>query len=123
MNFLMLFFLIFAKHVFADAHIMTGKCGEYKILGRARVINNTPVIIVNERTMSEYVLSIPVEEEPKLAPYINRHFKFSGTIEKKLNGTKGEIKLLKELELVVPNPLNGSKDSGLMKIKDISCKI
>jgi hypothetical protein len=117
-----LFCLFFAYNTYAETQMMLNDCGEYQASGIVRIVNNAPFIIINERTMSEYVLSIPINEEPKVAPFVNRHFTFTGTIEKKMNGTKGEIKLLKNLDLKVPNPLNGSKDSRLLKIKDITCK-
>ena len=122
MKFLLLLFVLVTAVAKADEYKTPGSCGEYKVSGTAKIINNTPFIVINEQSVSEYVLSIPIEEEPSLAPFINRHFTLNGLIEKKLNGMKGEMRLIKNITLRIPNPLNGSKDTGLKLIKDIPCK-
>ena len=96
-------------------------CGEYKISGVARMIKNTPYLVINEHTLSEYILSLPISEEPKIAPYINRPFELTALIEKKFNGTKGQIKSLKGITHRIPNPLGQQPDTGLKLIKKITC--
>lgn len=97
------------------------ECGEYKIRGIARMINNSPVLVVNEHSASEYYLKIPISEEPRIAPYIDRPFILSALIDKSMNGTKGEARNIKDVSLRVANPLNEKADTGLKLIKETAC--
>ena len=98
------------------------ECGEYNITGTVRMIKNTPFIVVNEHTLSESVLAIPIEEEPRVAPYLNRPCELRAMLNKKMDGTKGEVNTLKEITLRVPNPLNDKPDTGFTLLKKRPCQ-
>ena len=99
-----------------------GNCGEYNVRGMGRIINNIPLVIVNEHSRSEYILNVPIEEEPKIAPYIDRSFEFSGQIEKGFNGTRAIIKNIKNISRRIANPLSKTPDTGLTLINKMPCK-
>lgn len=98
------------------------ECGEYKISGIARMIEDRPYIIVNEHSRSEYRFTIPIEEEPRLAPYIDRPLELKATIDKKMDGTKGEAKAIFEMALRLPNALSSKTGSGFSLLKKLPCQ-
>jgi hypothetical protein len=111
--------------IISQAILNTGnsfECGEYKISGIGRMLKNTPVLIINERSLSEYVFTIPISEQPRIVPYIDRPFELHALIVKKGNGTRGELKDLKEISLRVPNPLSESPDTGIKLLHKLPCQ-
>jgi hypothetical protein len=86
------------------------------------MINNYPVIIVNEHSLSEQTFKVPILEEPKLVPYIDRFFEFSALLEKKRDGTKGQLSKLNVIGRKLHSPLIDNKQTGLQLIKPQTCE-
>jgi hypothetical protein len=96
-------------------------CGLYQVRAIARSIKNIPMIVINEKTQSEIVLTLPIENEPTLAPYINRAFLAEVQIEKKMIGPNGKG-IVKNIKTRLPDPLNPT-DTGIKLITKSECKL
>jgi hypothetical protein len=120
-SFLILSFLVFPLITLAGESTV-GDCGEYKIKGIARMINHSPLIIVNEHTISQYTFSIPISEEPRIAPFIDSAFELTATIVKKLDGTKGQARDLKDITLRIQHPLGDTPDTGFKLLTKLPCQ-
>ncbi len=95
-------------------------CGLYRVRGIVRIQNNTPVIVVNEKTKSEMVFTLPIPNEPKLSAYIDREMQANLLITEAMNGSKGKG-VVKEIEARIPNPID-PKDTGINFITKSECK-
>lgn len=96
-------------------------CGTYSANGIVRSTDKGIIFVVNEKTMSELIISVSILNEAILAPYVDKTVKvtviFSKKYEpKKLEGT------IKEIEFRVPNPIN-PLDTGIKLITKNSCEI
>jgi hypothetical protein len=117
--------ILFWGLVFINALYASEECGEYKISGIVRMINNSPVIIVNEHSLSEQNFRVPILEEPKIVPYIDSFFELSASLDKKMDGTKGKLSNLNVIGRKLHSPLHHSTDkqqTGLQLIKPQACK-
>lgn len=97
-------------------------CGEYWLAGVVRTTKMGYFIIVNEKTNSEYSFKVPILEEPKLAPYVDRPMLAKIVLPQALNGTQGNIEKVLEVKHRVPNPLHPVFDTGFKLIKKMGCK-
>ncbi len=113
--------ILFLIPIISKAQIVEA-CGIYNFRGVVRMIDYSPFLIVNEHTLSEYKFSIPISEEPRIAPYIDRAFELTATIEKRMDGTKGAVKNIQDIDYRVSDPLGETPDTGVKLIKKISCK-
>ena len=57
-------------------------CGMYQALGIGRSTKNGLVIVINEKTQSEIVLTLPIANEATLAPYVDRELNASVILKK-----------------------------------------
>lgn len=96
-------------------------CGEYQIRAVVRASKVGHDIIVNEKTQSELTLTMPIVERMKLAPYVDRDITAVALLNKKFDGTKGEIDQIISIESRIPDPLSPG-DTGLKLIKKTACK-
>lgn len=119
MKILLMFILQLPSVYAADA---IRECGIYKVAGIIRIINDGPFIIINEHSMSEYIISIPISEEPQLAPYINRDLSLVITIDRPFNGYKGHAINIHDTQLRIPNPLREKTDTSMQLIKKLPCQ-
>ena len=113
---------IFLVMILSVPTVFAMECGRYKISGKARMVQNMPFIVVNERTSSEYLISISLEEEPKLAPYIDQPIQLTATIDTKMDGRKGKAHGLNEVALRVPQPLAVRPDTGFLLLSKNRCQ-
>lgn len=95
-------------------------CGLYSAKGIVRSYKDGLVINVNEKTKSEIIISVPIMNEPKLAPYLNKAVEASIEFKKltphlKLLGTVTQIKSR------LPNPIDPS-DTGIKLISKGACQ-
>jgi hypothetical protein len=97
------------------------ECGQYEAKGIVRSINNELHIVVNEKTQSEIIITVPIQNEATLAPYVNMpvaakvEFLNKPVKKEKLSGT------VKEIKARVPNPLNPA-DTGIKLLSKEKCK-
>ncbi len=94
-------------------------CGLYEVKGVVRFVKNIPTMIINEGTKSEIKLSVPIENEPKLSPYIDTPFIADVELKSKMNGSLGTGTVVK-IETRLPHPLN-PKDTGMKFLKKSEC--
>lgn len=115
----LLFIILFLK---TNAFANDLGCGQYHLSGIVRKIEDTPLIIVNEHSKSEYRLSVAIEDEPKIVPYVDRAFEMDATILENFDGTKAKLTKLENAKLKVSNPLDSELDTKLTLIKALPCK-
>ena len=95
-------------------------CGLYQVSGVARSSQKGPVMVVNEKSQSEFSIRVPITNEAKLAPYIDKTFIAKVSFEKKpVEGNYQAV--VKEIVSRVPNPLS-PKDSGVKILSEAKCK-
>lgn len=116
MKYLLLFLLI---PQISQAELSS--CGEYEVRAIVQAGKIGHEIVVNAKTRSELTLTMPIEERIKLAPYIGSAITAKVVLNKKFDGTKGEIDSIISIEKRLPDPLN-PKDTGLKLIKKTECQ-
>jgi hypothetical protein len=96
-------------------------CGHYEISGIVRKDKvKGLVFLVNERSKSEYKLTIASGEMGKYVGFINRPLKLESEISK-INGTNAVLSNSKNLKAAIPNPLNPIENTGFKLIKESEC--
>jgi hypothetical protein len=95
-------------------------CGVYQVNAVARSVKSGLVIIVNEKTKSEITISVPVQNEAFLAPYVDKAMSASVVFSKKAQGSKAEGSI-KDIKSRIPNPIN-PMDTGIKLISKARCK-
>ncbi len=95
------------------------ECGEYTARGIVRGGVGIS-IIVNEKTQSQYTITMPVGLQAQIGSYLNSDVTAKLVIEKKLSPVKGETKKIVSIERRIPNPLN-PEDTGLKLNKKMDC--
>lgn len=120
-NFFVTFVIIFlAQSSFAQDWLGISDCGLYQVNGVARLTKEGPVMVVNEKTKSEFIITVPTFNEPFLAPYIDKAMQASVEISKKSLGSKIEG-TIKEIKRRISNPLK-PMDTGVKLISKVACK-
>lgn len=114
------FTLLISSSLFAQDWTGISDCGVYQVNAVARSVKNGLVIIVNEKTKSEITISVPVQNEAYLAPYVDRAMTASVIFAKKSQGAKVEG-TIKEIKSRIPNPIN-PMDTGIKLISKAECK-
>ena len=95
-------------------------CGEYEVRGIVRAKKTSYEIIVNEKTMSEINISLPLSEQLKLLPYVDRPMSANLVLIKKFDGTKGSADSVISVKNRIPDPLKPG-DTGLSLVKPLKC--
>lgn len=112
------FFLIFQVRA---AETGLSSCGSYAFKGTPKIIGSEMVLIINEGSRSEMVLTLARNEEAKIAPYMK--IMTSGELHLgKLTGPRsGVIDGLKKLDYGTPDPVNTTLNSYLRPLKKEKC--
>lgn len=97
-------------------------CGEYFAAGTVHSTKAGYFLVINEKTRSEYTFKSPIPEEPKFAPYVDKPLLARITINKKIDGTRGDLEKVLKVEHRIPNPLHPILDTGFRLIKRMECK-
>lgn len=97
------------------------ECGEYEVKAIVRTTKTGHDIVVNEKTMSEMNISVPVTEQLKLAPYVNRPMTAVVSLKQKFDGTKGQAESILKIETRIPDPMKPG-DTGIKLVKKTDCK-
>lgn len=113
-----LFALFLPSLLFAET---ITECGEYTAKGVVRAKEDGIKFIVNEKTMSEYVISMPRLEQGKIAGHIDRDVTVKLILDKKFDGQKGVTDNIISIESRIPDPLKPG-DTGFTLDKKTSCK-
>jgi hypothetical protein len=113
-----LFFIL--PPTFADNWTGVSTCGIYLAKGIVRSTHDGLGIIVNEKTQSEIVIHVPIQNEAFLAPYLDRAMTASVAISRLSPNLKIEA-IVKAIASRIPNPLN-PMDSGIKLIGKTECK-
>lgn len=95
-------------------------CGIYQVDGVGRSTKEGLVLVVNEKTKSEFTINVPIKNELFLAPYVDKTMHASVEISKKSLGSKIEG-TIKEIKRRIQNPLD-PMDTGVKLISKAACK-
>lgn len=95
-------------------------CGEYNARAVVRVIDSEMKIVVNEKTQSETVISMPLMEQGKIAGHIDKPVTIKLILTKKFNGMTGVADKIISTELRIPDPIK-AMDTGLTLVKKMDC--
>jgi len=105
------------------ATIGSGGCGEYELRG---TIDKNPsasgfLYIVNKGTASQYQLVIPIRQEPKIAPYINRSSRIRASLAKRIENFRGEFSSIQSISLAVSDPMGLSGERPMVLVAETEC--
>jgi hypothetical protein len=92
------------------------KCGIYLVNGIVRTTPKGHVIVVNEKSQSEFTITVSIPNEAKLAPYLDKAMVAKVALVKK--SLLGEVK---EISSRIPNPLS-PQDTGVKLLTQIKCQ-
>ena len=95
-------------------------CGEYEVRGVVRAQEKGYGIVVNEKTMSEINISLPLSEQLKILPYSDKPMKAVLLLDQKFDGTKGESNKIISITFRIPDPLKPG-DTGMSLMKKTEC--
>jgi len=94
-------------------------CGLYQVRGVGRLMNNSLVIVVNENTRSQIVFHLPILNEPRLAPYLDRPLVAELQLDQPMQGAQGTGTVMQVADRL-PNPLN-PMDTGIRLMTEGQC--
>ena len=114
-------FVLFLIPQLSLADIIT-ECGEYTANGVVRAKQEGIQLIVNEKTQSEYVVTMSTSEQGQLGGYIDRDVTIELVLDKKFNGQSGSTSKIISSKSRIPNPLYPG-DTGFKLDKKVPCKI
>lgn len=116
-----LYFSVLSLLFFSEATKATlTECGEYSANGVVRAKSDGIKFIINEKTLSEFVISLPVLEQMKIAGFVDKDVTIVLLLNKKTIGQKLESSEIRSATLRIPDPLN-PKDTGLSLRKGEKC--
>ena len=95
-------------------------CGEYEIRGIVRSKEKGYGIVVNEKTMSEINITLPLQVQLKILPYVDRPMTAVVVLDKRFDGTNGQSDNLISIKTRIPDPLKPD-DTGLSLVKKTAC--
>jgi hypothetical protein len=117
---LSLFLLTLSLPSLAEDWTGISDCGNYQVSGVVRSKKDGPVIVINEKTQSEITITLPIQNEAKVAPYINKAIAATISFERKPSRTE-VVGIIKSIEVRIPNPLD-PKDTGIKFLSKVECK-
>lgn len=97
-------------------------CGHYNVRGLIRLGDKGFEIVVNEKTMSEHVISLSSSDQASVAIFLNNSVSAEVLINKKFNGTSGQAQNVMSIKERIPDPLAPS-DTGFSLIKKSECLV
>jgi hypothetical protein len=95
-------------------------CGSYQVSGIVRAFKSGLVMVVNEKTQSEIVISVPIPNEAKLAPYLDKSMLATVAFVKKPQASHYQA-VVQNIAARIPNPLS-PKDSGIKILSEAKCQ-
>lgn len=114
-------FILFLLPNFALAQFQG--CGKYRFQG-VLVLKESKSLeyLVHPGTMSQLTFEIDHNDLPTMAAYIDRPTSFEADILRLMDGTKGQIKNIKNISFYVPNPLAPEKEASLKFVSKQKCE-
>lgn len=116
MNYILLLILI---PTISLAEIVTD-CGEYSVRGIVRAKIDGLKLIINEKTQSEYTISMSPSEQGQIGNLIDRDVTVELLLDKKIIGQSFATSKILSSKSRIPNPLNPN-DTGFSLLKKIPC--
>jgi hypothetical protein len=113
-------FLFLSLPIQAQSWSGVSECGLYQVKGVVHSNPNGPVIVVNEKSQSEIIISVPLTNEAKLAPYLNRAMVATIQVLKKPIAQSFSA-TIKAIQSRIPNPLS-PQDTGIKIISKEKCQ-
>lgn len=97
------------------------ECGEYTARGVVRAANSEIKIIVNEKTQSETVISMPRLEQAKIAGHLDKPVTINLLLTKPFDGMTGVSEKIIKIQLRIPDPIK-AMDTGLILNNKTKCQ-
>jgi hypothetical protein len=117
--------------VFSANSLVGTKCGIYEIYGVVRIKNDTPVLRIFEKSISEATLSLDSDLKATLLPYKDKSIILKARLTAPLKNQEGALGTLKtfkddllftdEVKERVSDPLYPMKDSKMTLLKELPC--
>ena len=114
-----LLFTIFTTAAVAVDWTGVSDCGIYEVRGVVRKTKHGPIIVINERSKSEIIISVSISNEAKLIPYVGRPMKATLTIENKPS-EQPFLGIVNSIEFRLVKPLD-PKDTFIKQISKAKC--
>ena len=118
MKYLLLLLLV-PQIIFAET---ITECGEYTARGVVRAKPAGLALIVNEKTLSEYVITMSITEQAQISSLIDKTATVQLVLDKKFNGQTGSTSKIISAKFRIPDPLN-PEDTGFKLDKKLDCKV
>jgi hypothetical protein len=118
MKFLSLFLMLLTSEVKA---IGLESCGTFSFKGMPRISGKEMVLVINEKSMSEVVLTISMAGKDKIAPYINIMTAGELTLSKVTGTRSGIIETFSKLDYSTPDPINTTLHSFIRPLEKKKC--
>lgn len=96
------------------------ECGLYRSRGIIRSDKRGLHIVVNEKTQSEITITVPIQNEAMLAPYLDKPVTSIVQLEKLKHGSTVNATVTK-IDIRIPHPLTPN-DTGVEFISKGACK-
>ena len=122
---LLFIFGLFTNVSFAEnLHLNSpADCGDYLVFGVLRIRPEGMRIVVHEKTQSEQLISLNLDDQSAIATHLNFPITVGLLLDKKFDGTNGYASAItKKIEIRAPNPLIPNEDTGYKLIKKSKCK-
>lgn len=122
MRLFILGFYFFSATLFAATN--PEGCGQYDINGVIEYskAESSYIFVVNKDSLSEYRFLINLQDEIKIAPYIERSTKVRVSISEKMEGYSGKFFKIEALEYTAADPLLLKNSSNFSLVKKEKCK-
>jgi hypothetical protein len=121
MRLILLPFFLLLLSLPAQAQEWTGiDCGTYEVKGVVRSSKNVLLVVVNEKTKSEILITVPIPNEALLAPYIDKPMLAKLVVNSKTSGPH-ILGTIQDIQARVPNPI-ANRDTGMHLIAKTECK-
>jgi hypothetical protein len=111
----MKFCLMFSLILISFSVSAEKSCALYELSGHVVLEKSGMILLIAKKTMSEKKLSVAVEQQSPLMPYVDRYI--TGTFI--VSGNK--ILAAKKVTDAIPDPLNQNQQSTSKKLKDEKC--
>lgn len=97
------------------------QCGTFEFKGTPRIVDDKMQVVMNEKSLSQFVLYPAMSEQIKLAPFVDLIVQGELRISKLIEPREAEAAEFIKLDYALPNPLNPVQDSFLRLKKEEAC--
>jgi hypothetical protein len=97
------------------------QCGTYEFKGTPRIVEDQMQVVLNEKSLSQFILYPAMSDQMKLAPYVDLMVQGELRISKMIEPREGDAVDFMKLDYAIPDPLNPVQNSFLRLKKEETC--